>query len=437
MGEKKAYLEFRNLLRKCIGNKSQKDFAKESGISIEHLNRMLNNETISQPAVKTLIKIYEASKSAVSYKELLESAGYTFDKENHREILCERRELTLYQRMQAVADELETGFKRMISKQRIYPGFADVIMDYMSNQQVQKVTFSSDSIDNDKQDTDMHNGEMYRKFSAKWYINKDAYTKLRTETYFNLYYVCTSSGNIILTDVAIDGATLMSTNSVPEYITEIFENETNISKLPFISVSEEEKVEDGSPELKLLERIFGKEEDKIDLMHAFMGTGFVYEKTPEGFLAFFLKRTELFRETPEEVELLEEVEDLFDNSEDIDIPTDRLDEIFADYSCQMMKGTGAAVTALINRELLANGKDYFVNYEESEEKFRDTFKPVIYIEEDILVKIRYEQGKGKCDEIENELLSYAKELKVPTFGTAVVYKNLRPDIISFQEKIEY
>ena len=44
---KGEYKEFRELLRRGIGTRTQKAFAEEAGISKEHLNRLLNNKEIS------------------------------------------------------------------------------------------------------------------------------------------------------------------------------------------------------------------------------------------------------------------------------------------------------------------------------------------------------------------------------------------------------
>ena len=41
---KGEYKEFRELLRRGIGTRTQKAFAEEASISKEHLNRLLNNK---------------------------------------------------------------------------------------------------------------------------------------------------------------------------------------------------------------------------------------------------------------------------------------------------------------------------------------------------------------------------------------------------------
>lgn len=95
MSDKNEYLDFRKLLRDAIGAaRTQQQFAEASGLSLGHLNRMLNNKEISRPALSTLEKIAKASEGRVSLFELRASCGYvdklmnrTFSKE---EVIYER-----------------------------------------------------------------------------------------------------------------------------------------------------------------------------------------------------------------------------------------------------------------------------------------------------------------------------------------------------------
>ena len=73
--KKGAYRRFRELLRCGIGDRSQRSFAKEAGITPEHVNRLLNSEIISQPSKETLEKM-AAVMNTVSLNELLEACGY-------------------------------------------------------------------------------------------------------------------------------------------------------------------------------------------------------------------------------------------------------------------------------------------------------------------------------------------------------------------------
>lgn len=67
------FTSFRNLLRIAICNRTQAQFANESGISAEHLNRMLNAETINRPTRTTLTKIASAAKNGVTFQRLIDA----------------------------------------------------------------------------------------------------------------------------------------------------------------------------------------------------------------------------------------------------------------------------------------------------------------------------------------------------------------------------
>lgn len=68
--------EFVDLLRLAIGNgRTQNDFAKQAGISPEHLNRLLRNTINSKPSASTLRKISEASNGRVTLNRLEKACG--------------------------------------------------------------------------------------------------------------------------------------------------------------------------------------------------------------------------------------------------------------------------------------------------------------------------------------------------------------------------
>lgn len=61
---------FRGLLRGAICTRTQAQFANESGLSAEHLNRMLNADTIHRPSKQTLHKIASVAKNGITYQVL-------------------------------------------------------------------------------------------------------------------------------------------------------------------------------------------------------------------------------------------------------------------------------------------------------------------------------------------------------------------------------
>lgn len=74
MGEKN-FVEFRALLRKGIGLRSQKEFAAEVGMAQPSINRMLNEEEIGRPKRSTLVKFAHKMRG-VTLNDLLASCGY-------------------------------------------------------------------------------------------------------------------------------------------------------------------------------------------------------------------------------------------------------------------------------------------------------------------------------------------------------------------------
>ena len=68
------------LIRTAIGNRTQKEFAEQAGISQYLLSRALTNKfNTATPRRSTLQAIANASEGRVTYEELIEACGYTFD----------------------------------------------------------------------------------------------------------------------------------------------------------------------------------------------------------------------------------------------------------------------------------------------------------------------------------------------------------------------
>lgn len=83
MAETRNYEQFRGLLRGAICDRTQAQFAKESGISPEHLSRMLNAAKIHRPSQATLGKIAAAAKNGVTLQDLLDALDASDGNHNH------------------------------------------------------------------------------------------------------------------------------------------------------------------------------------------------------------------------------------------------------------------------------------------------------------------------------------------------------------------
>ena len=69
----REYPKFKALLRSAIGARTQAQFANETGISAEHLSRMLNSPAIHRPNKGTLLKIAAAASNGVDVKAMVDA----------------------------------------------------------------------------------------------------------------------------------------------------------------------------------------------------------------------------------------------------------------------------------------------------------------------------------------------------------------------------
>ena len=67
--------KFRELLKKGIGLRTQKEFAAQAGMSPATINRMLNEDVIARPKIKTLEALTNHMHN-VTYSELMDACGY-------------------------------------------------------------------------------------------------------------------------------------------------------------------------------------------------------------------------------------------------------------------------------------------------------------------------------------------------------------------------
>ncbi len=74
------YEKYLNLLKKAQGDRQQKIFAANAGVSIAYMNKALSGKYTKPFMPNILRKIASASEGRVSYKDLLTAAGYDYKK---------------------------------------------------------------------------------------------------------------------------------------------------------------------------------------------------------------------------------------------------------------------------------------------------------------------------------------------------------------------
>jgi transcriptional regulator with XRE-family HTH domain len=437
MTEKKEYLEFKTLLQKCIGTRSQTKFADESGLSQEHINRMLRNDIISRPSKATLNKILSASNDAVTYQELYKSCGYD-DEDAKFSVRQLRHSMDLADRMRQASKDLEAGFQAIIAESNVYASIGDAARRFTEKYSVEPFVLYTSKTEI-ASDIASKKGEFYKQCKVKWMVvdKKDRSKGQSIENYFVLFYVRTTNNNLVLTDVAVDAHTLIECDAIPATFQDMMEQDgADLQSLDFFAVATEVERNPSVEEERLLKAIFGEpdlSQAKI-LGNTEYGRGFVYSETPRDFCSFVLNHKEAFCSSEEATELYEELESKVKKG--TSITEEYINELFKNQYCEGARGTAAVVLSIISSEVADRKLPFRVEYGESEE-YEDVFPPCIYVNDTAWSDECGYTIKEKKQAVDEVMLAYAKELHMPTYGDTIVYKHYNVQFTDNQVLIEY
>lgn len=126
------YPTFRSLLRGAICTRTQAQFAHDADISVTHLNRMLNNETIFRPKKETLKKIAAAAKNGITFQDLQnaleqDDPGHANDEDR----LASAQE-DFKPEFSELAEQTMDSLAR-ITSEHSYPAIADSLFGFVSD----------------------------------------------------------------------------------------------------------------------------------------------------------------------------------------------------------------------------------------------------------------------------------------------------------------
>ena len=372
MGEKKDYKEFQNLLRKGIGSRSQKEFAEAVDISAPHLNRMLNNEKIARPSVETIKKLV-ANINGASLNEFLISCDY--DPIRTEDLIVK------------VEDEFELGIEEtkgnMVDS---YDEFLDLVRVLYLSETVIIRTHDEETVVSNE----FNNAEFKVSVDAHWEHETNMIA-----TKFFLYYVKTSTGKIIITGSSLSNEenkkieTEWEEVSLPLGVDHVMRKTFHNSTLEKMKAK---KTNSGpSMEELILEALFS--DDYI--LTTRIGYGFYYKKTPEGFKDFLINHASVFCTTSEKLKVYQEV-----LQKDSDV-----DAIFNSF--YNAEDKDECCTGMVVAEILRDETGLAFYYYDDEEGNSD---PCVMFEEEHAEKAK------NINKYSPMLFSYAKELKMPTFG---------------------
>lgn len=286
---KGEYKEFRSLLRRGIGTKTQKAFAEEIDISKEHLNRLLNNREISRPSIG-LLKKMAAHMQTITERMLLESCGYEIEPIEERAKRCEI--------------QISEGLQSLISMEHSRPWKS--IEDALQTIELLHIEENGKlDLDNEEICTEGHHwAEKKLHFSYHWDDGEN-----RCTTGADVFYSRTENGNIIFLD-------------------------SNVEETKIQSKIEWEMKE------RLLKAIFGENEEKKVITTVF-GYGFYYPRTATGFEDFLNQHRGTFCTNRKRSQMLLNI---IDDGKDPD-------DVFSDFETEIYgAGTGGVVAEILSKE---------------------------------------------------------------------------------------
>lgn len=361
MAERKAYPEFQELLRKGIGTRTQKDFAEETGITKESINRMLNNELIPQPSKTTLRKIAN-HVSIVSYSEFLASCGY--DKVSVEEDI----------------KETENGFMEAVNalKTGIYQNVSD-FLESIDMLFMDKGTFSK--ISKRKEVEDISSVADYSvQGSYSW--DSDCNKCILD---FTVYFAETQKGKIVVTNVTFNdpAESFFVTSGRAKTIEHAIVIE-NPKRSTYVS---------GAKPDDFISRLFLED---YYVSETYIGFGIQYEGIPDNFKEFLLAHASSYCTSKKKKKIFKGITES-DNLEET------FEELEDDEQCPLCPGD--IIADILSKE---TGKDFEFFYHTSPQGGADT----------VMIKC------NSCHEINqtplaiiNAVYNVAKELNIPEFGT--------------------
>ena len=317
---KGEYREFRELLRRGIGTRTQKAFAEEAGISKEHLNRLLNNKEISRPSA-AILKNMASHMNTITERMLLEACGYEIEPIADRVKRCEAA--------------IKEGLGNLVSADYLQPwkSVADALqtMDILYMEENGKFEFQEEELCSE----DGHRwAEKEMRYEYHWGDGENLCTTMGT-----IYYSRTENGNLIFLDFGEPRTTIRS----------------------------KKEVEKTRMEERLLKAIFGDDDEKQVITTTF-GYGFHYPETPPGFVDFLNEYRGTFCTNKARSKMLLQI---IDEGKDAD-------EVFADFETDKHgDGTGGAVAEILSSELGI----YFYYYRHDEKLSEEDSPNCIMVED--------------------------------------------------------
>ena len=299
MAEKAEYREFRELLKRAIGSeRTQAQFAAQSGITPAHLNRLLNSETISQPSKATLMKIAGCANTPLPLKVLLSACGY----EAEQAISEELEKLPIRERVNRFAALIESGLNAMTQNPTRFKSIFEFSEALAADYTEESVSISI----RDEQEPSTDDQEIAEKAAVVTFMWGNAYYSVLMDVL--LLYCSTAGGSVIVLSFKdTQGDLIPYRSDVMEGLSDIGEVKEKqwavllrTKKTPRTRPARNQAK---SAEERLLEAIFG-EADTPKRVCTVEGLGCYLDHVSDAiFKRFLAKHKDTFRKTEQEKQI--------------------------------------------------------------------------------------------------------------------------------------
>lgn len=247
--------QFRELLKKAIGDRTQKEFASVAGLSHTNLNRMLNTDNNGVPALSSLEKIAQASQGRVTFHQLRHACGYETKDDN---VIPKDDDTNILNVPDGAKNcvssvmKLKSALSRLCGHAQKYGSIENMLETASLMADMPFVHFV------------IHDSKDYPgpgRLGAEHYVNA-AYVwcelGFKVVFLFSVFYSITENGGFIFSDCAFDLSSLLSLSheDAGKYLFRISElGDVNYTDYPI--VCDIRKKYFGEAERKLLRAIFG------------------------------------------------------------------------------------------------------------------------------------------------------------------------------------
>ncbi len=380
-GEKGEYAEFRVLLRKGIGTRTQADFAKEIGWAPSRINTFLKPKLIARPTVFVL-RTLAKHMTAVTLDELLISCGYEAGVETAAsDILFEMKEY----------------FGGKNGQTRIFRNFLDALQAFSANYNLANISKLKLSVAGQGENTSRNYPEAEKEqyIDVNWRYMNQGYHMAVT-----IYFLQTLSGKTLT--FGVEAKRNENGRLVSRCESECLMGDT----AQYVYVQELKNRDTGD----------GSDEMSTRYQAVFSGPGMRYDKTPPLFNDFLERHKDTFCINDERTALWTRVVNCYEDP----------DAVFSNFGDgSWNNGTGAVVANIITDELrnlpeLDGDRFVYVRGDESDASSNNSDNSYVMI-------IQAPKGaRTLSKEMEEKLYDYAKELGVPSFGICY-YKTIVRD----------